>query len=104
MIGAMASDKKVLTVQSLFKTYYSRTVVRDVSLQVREGEIVGLLGPNGAGKTTIFYIIAGLISPDSGGVFLDGMSLTRLSMHQTGTLRYWIFASRGIDFSSNVSK
>jgi lipopolysaccharide export system ATP-binding protein len=82
----MTSDKKVLTVQSLFKTYDSRTVVHDVSLQVREGEIVGLLGPNGAGKTTIFYIIAGLVQPDSGGVFLDGMSLTRLAMHQRARL------------------
>jgi lipopolysaccharide export system ATP-binding protein len=82
----MISDKKVLSIQSLFKTYDSRTVVRDVSLQVREGEIVGLLGPNGAGKTTIFYIIAGLVRPDSGGVFLDGMSLTRLAMHQRARL------------------
>jgi lipopolysaccharide export system ATP-binding protein len=82
----MTSDKKVLAVQSLFKTYDTRTVVRDVSLQVREGEIVGLIGPNGAGKTTIFYIIAGLVQPNSGGVFLDGISLTRLSMHQRARL------------------
>jgi lipopolysaccharide export system ATP-binding protein len=82
----MISDKKVLSVQSLFKTYDSRTVVRDVSLQIREGEIVGLLGPNGAGKTTVFYIIAGLIQPDSGGVFLDDMPLTRLAMHQRARL------------------
>jgi lipopolysaccharide export system ATP-binding protein len=86
MIGAMLSDKKVLAVQSLFKTYNTRTVVRDVSLQVREGEIVGLLGPNGAGKTTIFYIIAGLTQPNSGAVLLDGMPLTRLAMHQRARL------------------
>ena len=82
----MTSDQKMLSTHSLFKTYYARSVVCDVTLQVQKGEIVGLLGPNGAGKTTIFYIIAGLVQPDSGDVCLDGLPLTRLPMHRRARL------------------
>ena len=55
----------------LVKSYHNRTVVDHVSVNVKQGEIVGLLGPNGAGKTTTFYMVVGLIKPDEGQVFLD---------------------------------
>src|SRR5246127_1563185 len=64
------------------KSYRGRRVVDDVSLRVERGEIVGLLGPNGAGKTTSFYMVVGLISPDSGKVLLDGEDLTAVPMFQ----------------------
>jgi lipopolysaccharide export system ATP-binding protein len=66
--------------------YRGRFVVRDVSLDVHSGEIVGLLGPNGAGKTTVFYIIVGLIRPNGGVVCLDERALTHLPMHQRARL------------------
>ena len=64
------------------KSYRGRRVVNDVSVHVSPGEIVGLLGPNGAGKTTSFYMVVGLISPDSGKVLLDGKDLTNMPMFQ----------------------
>jgi lipopolysaccharide export system ATP-binding protein len=64
------------------KSYRGRRVVDDVSVYVSRGEIVGLLGPNGAGKTTSFYMVVGLISPDSGKVMLDGVDLTSMPMFQ----------------------
>src|SRR6266853_2622310 len=64
------------------KSYSGRRVVHDVSLSLTRGEIVGLLGPNGAGKTTSFYMVVGLISPDSGKVLLDGVDLTSMPMFQ----------------------
>jgi lipopolysaccharide export system ATP-binding protein len=64
------------------KSYRGRRVVDDVSVKVTRGEIVGLLGPNGAGKTTSFYMVVGLISPDSGKVVLDGTDLTNMPMYQ----------------------
>lgn len=76
----------MLTTHAIAKTYRGRAVVRDVSLRVGAGEIVGLLGPNGAGKTTTFYIMVGLIQPQSGTVCLDGTVLTRLPMHQRARL------------------
>lgn len=65
----------------LSKAYRGRKVVNDVSLEVRQGEVVGLLGPNGAGKTTTFYILVGLARPDSGQVLLDGEDITDLPMY-----------------------
>jgi len=70
----------VLEGVGLSKTYGRRTVVEDVDVSLRQGEIVGLLGPNGAGKTTTFYMIVGLISPDSGRILLDGAEIGRLPM------------------------
>ena len=64
------------------KSYRGRRVVDDVSLRVARGEIVGLLGPNGAGKTTSFYMVVGLISPDSGKVWLDGKDITSMPMFE----------------------
>ncbi len=67
---------------SLGKRFRKRPVLRDVSLRLERGEVVGLLGPNGAGKTTSFYILTGLIQPDSGVVTLDGQDITRLPMYR----------------------
>ena len=63
------------------KAYGGRQVVRGVSLEIRQGEVVGLLGPNGAGKTTSFYMIVGLVRPDSGRVLTDGIDITRVPMY-----------------------
>ncbi len=71
---------------NLLKSYRSRTVVNNVSIQVRQGEIVGLLGPNGAGKTTTFYMVVGLIKPDEGTVFLDEEDITKFPMYKRAQL------------------
>ncbi len=70
-----------LSASNLKKRYKSRTVVEDVSFEVRSGEVVGLLGPNGAGKTTCFYMIVGLVAADGGEVHIDDSRLTHLPMH-----------------------
>jgi len=70
-----------LRAEQIVKTYKERTVVKGVSLEVNQGEIVGLLGPNGAGKTTSFYMIVGLIKPSSGKVYLDGEDITTNPMY-----------------------
>ncbi|HAF90928.1 MULTISPECIES: LPS export ABC transporter ATP-binding protein [Stutzerimonas] len=71
----------VLKAQHLAKSYKSRQVVRDVSLSIESGQIVGLLGPNGAGKTTCFYMIVGLVGADQGRVLIDQQDVTHLPMH-----------------------
>ncbi|MFO7807979.1 LPS export ABC transporter ATP-binding protein [Guyparkeria sp.] len=73
---AQREHRPLLEVKSLSKSYGARPVVRDVSLSVEAGEIVGLLGPNGAGKTTSFYMIVGLVGVDQGAVYLDGGDIT----------------------------
>jgi lipopolysaccharide export system ATP-binding protein len=73
---------QTLETVEISKSYRGRRVVDDVSVKVSRGEIVGLLGPNGAGKTTSFYMVVGLISPDSGKVLLDGVDLTNMPMFQ----------------------
>ena len=70
-----------LRADNIVKTYKERTVVKGVSLEVNQGEIVGLLGPNGAGKTTSFYMIVGLIKPSNGSVFLDNEDITKQPMY-----------------------
>ena len=72
----------MLEAKSLVKRYRGRRVVNDVSLRIERGEIVGLLGPNGAGKTTCFYMLVGLIRPDSGKVFIDGNEVTSQPIHR----------------------
>jgi lipopolysaccharide export system ATP-binding protein len=72
----------VLRAENLIKKYGTRTVVNNVSVEVKQGEIVGLLGPNGAGKTTSFYMTVGLIKPDAGHVFLDDLDITTLPMYK----------------------
>jgi len=79
-----------LRTEEISKTYRGRKVVDDVSVALEQGEVVGLLGPNGAGKTTTFYMIVGLISPDSGRILLDDEDVTQLPMYQR--------ARRGISY------
>jgi lipopolysaccharide export system ATP-binding protein len=71
---------------SLKKRYGARTVVHDVSLSVKSGEVVGLLGPNGAGKTTSFYMIVGLVAADGGEIFIDNQDITHLPIHRRARL------------------
>lgn len=75
-----------LLAENLIKKYKSRTVVKDVTVDVEQGEIVGLLGPNGAGKTTTFYMIVGLIKPNVGNIYLDGKEITGLPMYKRAKL------------------
>lgn len=76
----------VLKAEGLAKSYKSRQVLRDLSLQVASGEVVGLLGPNGAGKTTAFYMIVGLIPCERGSIFLDQRNVSSLPMHRRAQL------------------
>ena len=76
----------LLRAERLRKRYKSRAVVKDVSLEVSSGEVVGLLGPNGAGKTTCFYMIVGLIAADAGRIELDGREITHLPIHRRARL------------------
>lgn len=76
----------ILSTQQLSKRFGQRQVVKNISLEVKSGEIVGLLGPNGAGKTTSFYMIVGLIPVDTGTIFLDQQELTRDPIHQRAQL------------------
>jgi lipopolysaccharide export system ATP-binding protein len=81
----MSLDQKTqssLVAEGLQKTYGKRTVVRDVGLEVKTGEIVGLLGPNGAGKTTSFYMIVGLVPADKGKIYLDNQMIRGLPIHE----------------------
>ncbi len=80
----------ILRTEKIIKKYHKRTVVSEVSIELKQGEIVGLLGPNGAGKTTSFYIIVGLIKPFAGEVFLDDINITREPMYRR--------AQRGISY------
>lgn len=72
----------MLEAHNLAKSYKGRKVIVDVSLSVEPGQVVGLLGPNGAGKTTCFYMIAGIVKPDHGKVFIDKREISRLPMHK----------------------
>jgi lipopolysaccharide export system ATP-binding protein len=76
----------ILKVEHLKKEYKNRTVVKDVSLTIKNTEIVGLLGPNGAGKTTSFYLIVGLIPANKGKILLDNNDITKLAMHERARL------------------
>ena len=75
-----------LFTQEISKSYRGRNVVKKVSIEVNQGEIVGLRGPNGAGKTTSFYMIVGLVKPDQGTVFLDDVNITKLPMYKRAQL------------------
>lgn len=81
-VDSNSSSTATLSAHHLQKHYGSRTVVRDVSLEVKCGEVVGLLGPNGAGKTTSFYMIVGLVPLDDGRIILDGTDITHLPIHE----------------------
>jgi lipopolysaccharide export system ATP-binding protein len=82
----LVANNHGLVAKNLGKRFRKRPVIRDVSLQVRQGEAVGLLGPNGAGKTTCFYIITGLLTPDAGSISLDGHNITELPMYRRARL------------------
>ncbi len=75
-------ESMVLRTESLVKKYKNRTVVNGVSVEVRQGEIVGLLGPNGAGKTTTFYMTVGMIRPNEGKIFLNDLDITHMPMYK----------------------
>jgi lipopolysaccharide export system ATP-binding protein len=81
-----AVEAEGLSAVELGKSYRTRNVVKDVSLHLRRGEVVGLLGPNGAGKTTCFYMITGLIRVDHGQIIIDGQDVTALPMYQRARL------------------
>ncbi|MEO8716564.1 MAG: LPS export ABC transporter ATP-binding protein [Acetobacteraceae bacterium] len=96
-----------LAVSGLGKTYNKRPVVRNVTLNLRRGEAVGLLGPNGAGKTTTFYMIVGLVRPDTGAINLDGAEITRLPMYRrarlgVGYLPQEASVFRGLNVERNI--
>jgi lipopolysaccharide export system ATP-binding protein len=96
-----------LTARAVGKTYKGRPVVRNVTVTLRRGEAVGLLGPNGAGKTTTFYMIVGLVRPDTGAISLDGADITRLPMYRRarlgiGYLPQEASVFRGLNVEQNV--
>jgi lipopolysaccharide export system ATP-binding protein len=76
----------ILRSENLVKKYKNRTVANNVSVEVKQGEIVGLLGPNGAGKTTSFYMIVGMVKPNSGKIFLDDIDITKEPMYRRAQL------------------
>jgi lipopolysaccharide export system ATP-binding protein len=84
--AAPADGSRGLAVVSIAKSYDKKVVLKDVSLAIDRGEVVGLLGPNGAGKTTSFYSIMGLVRPDSGRILLDGVDITGLPMYRRAVL------------------
>lgn len=77
---------KTLSAKNLSKKYGKRTVIRDISFEIKQGEVVGLLGPNGAGKTTCFYMVVGLVAASSGNIFLDSLDITKMPMYQRARL------------------
>ena len=81
-MSEMEKGQVLVSAEHLVKTYRGRTVVKDVSISVRSGEVVGLLGPNGAGKTTSFYMVMGLIRPDGGSVSFRGVDVTHIPMYK----------------------
>ena len=82
----MNTDVNILKADNLCKSYKGRTVVHDVSMEIRSGEVVGLLGPNGAGKTTSFYMVAGLVGADKGSITLGDDNITHYPMHERARL------------------
>ena len=96
-----------LSVVSIAKSYDRKSVLKDVSLEVERGEVVGLLGPNGAGKTTCFYSVMGLVKPDSGRILLDGQDITGLPMYRRAILGLGYLPQetsifRGLTVSQNI--
>jgi ABC-type glutathione transport system ATPase component len=94
-----AAANSRLEVLHLAKAYGSRKVVKDVSLTVQKGEVVGLLGPNGAGKTTSFYMIVGLVRSDAGDIRIDGQSVAHMPIHRRSRLGHVVSAAGGVDLS-----
>lgn len=103
----IAHESTGLSVENLRKSYKKRVVIRDVSLSLRQGEVVALLGPNGSGKTTTFYAIAGLIYPEGGHVKIDGRDVTALPMYRraklgVGYLPQEMSIFRGMSVEDNI--
>ncbi|MBL4721375.1 MAG: LPS export ABC transporter ATP-binding protein [Alphaproteobacteria bacterium] len=103
----LIAENAGLVVQNIGKSFKKRPVLRDVSMQIRRGEVIGLLGPNGAGKTTCFYIITGLIAPDYGVVSIDGRDVTDLPMYRrahlgVGYLPQEASIFRGLTVENNI--
>ncbi|MBT8459256.1 MAG: ATP-binding cassette domain-containing protein, partial [Boseongicola sp.] len=82
----VAEGDQGLKIRKLRKAYRKRPVIRDVSLELKRGEVVALLGPNGSGKTTCFYCIAGLVMPDGGQVLIDGQDVSTFPMYRRAKL------------------
>ena len=98
----------ILRAENIVKKYGKRTVVKGVSFDVKQGEIVGLLGPNGAGKTTSFYQVVGLVQPNTGAVFLDDQNITKLPMYKRaqmgiGYLPQEVSVFRKLSVEDNIS-
>jgi len=103
----IAHESKGLEVRNLRKSYKRRLVIRDVSLSLRQGEVVALLGPNGSGKTTTFYAVAGLVQPEGGHVLIDGQDVTMLPMYRRaklgiGYLPQEMSIFRGLSVEDNI--
>ena len=77
---------RILTIKNIVKSYGKKSVIKNISLEIKQGEVVGLLGPNGAGKTTCFYIIVGLIAIDGGNIFLGDIDISKMAMHERSKL------------------
>ncbi|MFN7110667.1 MAG: LPS export ABC transporter ATP-binding protein [Brevundimonas sp.] len=104
---AVSAAEKGLRVRNIARAFGQRQVVSDVSLTVQRGEVAGLLGPNGAGKTTCFYMITGLIPPDSGSIWLDGEDITSQPMYQRSRMGLGYLAQeasifRGMTVEQNI--
>ena len=107
LVLAHDSDAPGLQVEHLRKSYKKRVVIRDVSLTLKQGEVVALLGPNGSGKTTTFYAIAGLIHPEGGHIRIDGRDVTGLPMYRRaklgiGYLPQEMSIFRGLSVEDNI--
>jgi lipopolysaccharide export system ATP-binding protein len=106
--GAAEAPTRGLSVVSIAKSYDRKVVLKEVSLAVARGEVVGLLGPNGAGKTTCFYSIMGLVKPDHGRILLDGNDITGLPMYRRAILGLGYLPQetsifRGLTVAQNIS-
>ncbi len=104
---ALVDTESGLFISRLGKNYGRRPILRDISMELRRGEVVALLGPNGAGKTTCFYSVAGLVLPDSGSVILDGMDVTQLPMYRRAKLGIGYLPQeasifRGLSVANNI--
>ena len=102
------NDDYGLVIKGLRKSYRKRVVIRDVSMELRRGEVIALLGPNGSGKTTSFYSIAGLVNPEGGQVLVDGRDVTSLPMYRRaklgiGYLPQEMSIFRGLSVEDNIS-
>ncbi|WP_270725410.1 LPS export ABC transporter ATP-binding protein [Shimia sp. Alg240-R146] len=105
---AVTEGQSGLKVESLRKAYRKRVVIRDFSMKLNRGEVVGLLGPNGSGKTTTFYAVAGLLQPEGGRVVIDGVDATTLPMYRRaklgiGYLPQEMSIFRGLSVEDNIT-